>query len=89
MTQGRLTIERDFPRTYGEFVERFFSDAAFAAHPEQLRWPTEFFCPACGVIGAPWRETRGRLVCPTCRHQTSVRAGTIFDKTHTPPDDLV
>jgi len=82
--QGNLTIERDFPRTYREFVERFPSDAACAAYLEQLRWPTEFSCPACGVSGAPWRQTRGRLVCPTCRHQTSVTAGTILDKTRTP-----
>ena len=82
--QGNLTIELDFPRTYREFVERFSSDVACAAYLEQLRWPTEFCCPACGVIGAPWRQTRGRLVCPTCRHQTSVTAGTILDKTRTP-----
>ena len=82
--QGNLTIELDFPRTYREFVERFPSDVACAAYLEQLRWPTEFCCPACGVLGAPWRQTRGRLVCPTCRHQTSVTAGTILDKTRTP-----
>ena len=82
--QGDVTIELDLPRTYREFVERFSSDAACAAYLEQLRWPTEFCCPACGVLGAPWRQTRGRLVCPTCRHQTSVTAGTILDKTRTP-----
>jgi uncharacterized Zn finger protein (UPF0148 family) len=81
---GSVTIERDFPRTYREFVERFPSEAACAAYLEQLRWPTEFCCPACGVCGVPWRQTRGRLVCPTCRHQTSVTAGTILDKTRTP-----
>ena len=79
--QGNLTIERDFPRTYREFVERFPSDAACAAYLEQLRWPTEFSCPACGVSGAPWRQTRGRLVRPTCRHQTSVTAGTTLERT--------
>ena len=82
--QGNVTIELDFPRTYREFVERFSSDAACAAYLEQLRWQTEFCCPACGMLGAPWRQTRGRLVCPACRHQTSVTAGTILDKTRTP-----
>jgi transposase-like protein len=77
-------IDMDLPRTYREFVERFPGDAACAAYLEQLRWPTEFCCPACGVLGAPWRQTRGRLVCPACRHQTSVTAGTILDKTRTP-----
>ena len=32
----------------------------------------------------PARATRGRLICRDCRHQCSVTAGTIFDKTRTP-----
>ena len=82
--QGNVTGELDFPRTYLELVKRFPNDAACAAYLEQLPWPTECCCPACGVPGAPWRQTRGRLVCPACRHQTSVTAGTILDKTRTP-----
>lgn len=31
----------------------------------------------------PGRATRGRLICRACRHQSSVTAGTIFDKTRT------
>lgn len=54
------------------------------AYLEQLRWPVEFACPACGACGEPWRQTRGRLVCSACRHQTSVGAATILDKTRTP-----
>lgn len=41
-------------------------------------------CPACGAHREPWRQTRGRLTCPGCRHQTRVTAGTILDKTRTP-----
>ena len=36
------------------------------------------------MSGEPWRQTRGRLVCSACRHQTSVTAGTILEKTRTP-----
>jgi transposase-like protein len=82
--QGDATIERDFPRTYREFVLRFPNDEACAAYLEQMRWPQGFSCPLCQTSGAAWRETRGRLVCPACRHQTSVTAGTILDKTRTP-----
>ena len=32
----------------------------------------------------PARATRGRLICRGCRHQCSVTAGTLFDKTRTP-----
>lgn len=62
----------------------FPNDAACAGHVEQLRWPEGFQCPACGAVGEPWRQTRGRLVCHACRHQATISAGTIFDKTRTP-----
>ena len=57
---------------------------ACAAYLERLRWPAGFVCRACETAGAPWRQTRERLVCPSCRHQGSVIAGTILDKTRTP-----
>ena len=82
--EGNLTSVSDFPRTYREFVQKFPSDNTCAAYLEQLRWPAGFCCPACRTSGIPWRQTRGRLVCATCRHQTSVTAGTIMDKTRTP-----
>lgn len=62
-----------------------FPDAeACARYLHLLRWPGGFICPECQGAAAPWRETRGRLVCPQCRHQASVTAGTILDKTRTP-----
>lgn len=79
-----LAAGRDYPRTYREFVERFPDDAACAAWLEQLRWPEGFVCPKCRVACEPWRQSRGRLVCPPCRHQGSVTAGTILEKTRTP-----
>lgn len=74
----------DYPRTYREFVDIFPDDAACVAFLERLRWPTGFVCSTCGSIENPWRQSRGRLVCPSCRHQGSVTAGTIFDSTRTP-----
>ena len=62
----------------------FPDDEACAAYLEQLRWSSGFICPACGSTADPWRQTRGRLVCPACRRQTSVTSGTILDKTRTP-----
>src|SRR6516164_7271570 len=61
----------------------FPDDSACVAYVERLRWPEGFVCPSCRVAAAPWRQTRGRLVCGACRHQASVTAGTIFDKTRT------
>ena len=34
--------------------------------------------------GQIWRASRGRLVCPHCRRQTSVLAGTVFHRTRSP-----
>lgn len=74
----------DYPRTYRGFVEMFADDLSCLAYLRRLRWPDGFSCPACGGTTSPWRQTRNRLVCSNCRHQTSVTAGTIFDKTRTP-----
>lgn len=75
---------KNIPSTHRQFVQRFPDDAACALFLEQLRWPNGFCCPACQTVGNPWRQSRGRLVCAGCRHQTSVTTGTIFDKTRTP-----
>jgi len=79
-----LVAGSDYPRTYREFVEMFPDDEACAFYFERLRWPEGFVCPACKTTATPWRQTRGRLVCSACRHQASVSAGTILDKTRTP-----
>src|ERR1035437_3179373 len=73
----------DYPKNWVEFEDWFASDEACSAYLEKLRWPSGFCCPACAVIDTPGRATRGRLSCRACRHQSSVTAGTIFDKTRT------
>ena len=75
---------KDYPQTLSQFQDWFGSEEACAAYLETLRWPSGFCCPACGVIDTPGRSTRGRLICRACRHQCSVTAATIFDKTRTP-----
>jgi len=72
-----------FPSIYRDFVNMFPDEPACAAYLERLRWSNGFVCPACGVQREPWRAGRGRLVCSACRHQSTVTAGTIFDKTRT------
>ena len=75
---------RDCPRTYREFAVKFPDELACSTYLEQLRWPRAFACPSCGAEDEPWRQTRGRLVCRRCRHQSSVTTGTILEKTRTP-----
>ena len=80
----RLVAGVDYPTTYRDFVEMFPGEEACLRYVEALRWPDGFVCPACGSAGEPWRASRGRLVCRVCRHQASVTAGTVFDKTRSP-----
>jgi len=78
------TLLADFPSIYRDFVQMFPDDSACAAYLERLRWLNGFVCPSCQQRQEPWRDKMGRLVCPACRHQCTVTAGTIFDKTRTP-----
>ena len=73
----------DYPRTILELERRFATDDACREYLFQLRWPTGFVCPRCEETSA-WPASRGRFVCRSCRHQTSVTAGTILESTRKP-----
>ena len=81
---GILIAGTDYPRTYREFVTMFPDDKSCREFLYKLRWKDGFVCPKCEVLSIPWEQTHKRLVCPNCRHQTTVTVGTIFDKTRTP-----
>ncbi len=74
----------DYPRNWTEFLDWFGSEEACSSYLEGLRWPGGFVCPACGSAGEPYRSSRSRLMCRDCGRQSTVTAGTIFDKTRTP-----
>jgi transposase-like protein len=75
---------KDYPRNWNAFLDWFGTEEACLAYLERLRWPQEYVCPACAVSQAPYRSSRGRLMCRACGRQSTVTAGTIFDKTRTP-----
>ena len=75
---------QDYPRTWSEFLEWFSSEEACLSYLERLRWPHGFACPDCASMRAPYRASRTRLMCQDCGRQSTVTAGTIFDKTRTP-----
>lgn len=74
----------DYPRTFQEFRDWFPDDDACLDYLEGLRWPDGFVCPVCdGKVG--WRITQRRMwMCASCGRKTSVTAGTIFHRSHTP-----
>jgi transposase-like protein len=74
----------DYPPNRVEFDRLFPDDAACFEYLGQLRWPQGFICPRCGTAEAPWKTSRGLLLCPRCRKHASITAGTIFHRTRTP-----
>lgn len=73
----------DYPRTYQEFRSWFPDDQACREYLATLRWPDGFSCPHCGC-GSCWQVGRGLRMCAQCSVKTSVTAGTIFHRSHTP-----
>jgi len=73
----------NYPRTYQEFREWFPDDAACLDYLGRLRWPHGFVCPACGK-DRYWPTGKALFMCADCGRKTSVTAGTIFHRSHTP-----
>jgi ribosomal protein L37AE/L43A len=73
----------DYPRSMIELEANFTTEEACRAYLHKLRWPNGFLCPKCHS-NAAWQATGTLWTCQKCRHQTSVIAGTIFERTHLP-----
>jgi transposase-like protein len=75
-----------FPRSLPEFQWLFPDEAACASFLERVRWNDGFICGHCGSPGEPYRfaNRRGVFRCRHCNRDTSLTAGTVMDRTHTP-----
>ena len=73
----------EYPRNLTELEANFSTDAACRAYLARLRWPDGFRCPRCGG-NKSWPVRGVLLECGRCGWQTSVTAGTIFQRTRTP-----
>jgi len=73
----------DYPKTLFELEERFATEDQCRAYLTRLRWSEGFSCPRCEGQKA-WPAQRGRQMCTSCRHQTTVTAGTIFQDSRLP-----
>ncbi|MFA6632563.1 MAG: IS1595 family transposase [Lentisphaerae bacterium] len=74
----------DYPRTYQQFLSWFADEKACRSYLQKCRWPQGFECAHCGWRGEPWTTARGYLHCHQCGSETSVTAGTMFDRTRMP-----
>jgi hypothetical protein len=78
---------RGFPTSLPEFQKVFPDDSACAKYLERMRWPEAFKCHKCGVSVEPYRfPSRSSIVlrCRKCAANTSLTAGTVMQRTHTP-----
>lgn len=76
-------MEEDYPRSLLEMERRFAAEDACREYLTKLRWGHGFLCPACeGKVGR--EDRRHRWTCQSCRRQTTVTAGTVFEGTHLP-----
>ena len=75
-------MSRPFPTTLPQFQSVFPDEGACRRYLAESRWPDGFRCGACGH-NASW-ETGVRFVCRSCRHETTVTAGTTLHRTRLP-----
>ncbi len=65
-----------------EWQSRFQTEDDCLRYLQNLKWPNGFICPQCGHSHAHFIQTRHLYQCSSCQHQTSVRAGTLFHRSH-------
>ena len=76
-------MRKEYPGTLLEFERWFQTEDACRDYLIRLRWPEGFVCPLCSRRQF-WRTRRGVLICGSCRKETSVTAGTVFQGIHLP-----
>jgi transposase-like protein len=67
-----------------EFQKRFADEGACRLYLAASRWPDGFRCPACDHDRAVLLPARQLWRCRHCQQDTSVTAGTVLHRTHTP-----
>jgi len=70
--------------SFFSFQRRFSTEGKCRDYLFKCRWPDGFICPKCGGAVYSHIATRALYQCSQCRHQTSLRVGTIFEKSRTP-----
>jgi len=67
-----------------DFQKMFSSEEACLQAIFDARWPCGFICPHCQHDDGYRLSKRRAIQCASCRKQTSITAGTVFDRTKIP-----
>ncbi len=67
-----------------EWQSRFQTESDCLNYLQELKWPTGFICPQCSHTHAHFIQTRQLYQCAACQHQTSIKAGSLFHRSHLP-----
>ena len=75
-----------FPTSLPNFQRLFSDERVCVNYMVRVRWPAGFICPMCGGQEAPLRlSMRPRVLrCSICHRETSVTAGTVMHRSHSP-----
>jgi transposase-like protein len=74
----------DYPRDLAEFHRFFRNEESCQRYLHQFRWKEGFVCPRCRRSSNPWQARRDVLLCPHCRFEARLTAGTVFEGTRKP-----
>lgn len=68
--------------SFKEFLTRYYTEEACREEMFRQRFPEGFVCPKCGCKEFSAIRSRNIYQCRSCRHQTSVTAGTVMHRTY-------
>jgi len=67
----------NYPKTILELEKKFSTESACVQYLSAIKWAEGFKCPKCGK-NKYWQMVNDLFMCASCHHQTSVKAGTIY-----------
>ena len=80
---GAVITMKQYSMNLRLFQQKFQTESACQQHLFSIRWPDGFCCPKCGHREYYKISKPLMFQCKSCRHQTSLTAGTILHKTRT------
>jgi hypothetical protein len=70
--------------TLPEFIKRFSTEEACLQAVFDAKWPRGFICPHCQHNDGYRLSKRRSIECACCGKQSSITAGSMFERTHVP-----